>query len=74
MVGGLAGFLAEWMVGDIRTGCATSVFIGLVGALLGGWLCVFLHYSIGAGLINDISTSALGALVLLLLVKFVRWG
>lgn len=73
IVGGVAGILAEWMVGNISTGCISSAFIGLVGALIGGWLFIFLGYSIGTGILNDVLTSAIGAIALLVLVKFIRW-
>ena len=37
IVGGIAGFLAEWLIGGIHTGCIGTV-IRVVGALIGGWL------------------------------------
>jgi uncharacterized membrane protein YeaQ/YmgE (transglycosylase-associated protein family) len=73
LVGGLAGFMAEWLVGDLRTGLISSLFIGVVGALIGAWLFIYLRYSVGTRLVNDVVTSAVGALALLLLVKFIRW-
>ena len=38
IVVGIAGFLAEQIIGGIRTGCIGTVIVGVVGALIGGWL------------------------------------
>jgi uncharacterized membrane protein YeaQ/YmgE (transglycosylase-associated protein family) len=73
LVGGTAGYMAEWLIGDVRTGCLSSIFIGVVGALIGGWLFIYLGFSIGTRTATDVVTSAVGAVALLLLVKFIRW-
>jgi uncharacterized membrane protein YeaQ/YmgE (transglycosylase-associated protein family) len=72
IVGGVGGFMAEWSVGDIRTGMGT-VLVGVAGGLLGGWLFDYFQISLGlTGILNDILTSLIGAGILLLLVKFIR--
>ena len=43
IVGGIAGLLAEWLIGGIYTGCIGTVLIGIVGAFVGGWLFAFLR-------------------------------
>jgi uncharacterized membrane protein YeaQ/YmgE (transglycosylase-associated protein family) len=35
IVGGIAGFLAEALIGGIRTGCIGTVVVGVVGAFVG---------------------------------------
>jgi uncharacterized membrane protein YeaQ/YmgE (transglycosylase-associated protein family) len=73
IVGGIAGLLAEWLIGGVRLGCIGTVIIGILGAFIGGWLFGVLHISIGAtGLVNDIITAFAGAAVLLLVIKIVR--
>jgi uncharacterized membrane protein YeaQ/YmgE (transglycosylase-associated protein family) len=73
IVGGIAGLLAEWLIGGIRAGCIGTVLIGVVGAFIGGWLLGQLHISIGAaGLLNDIITAFVGAAVLLLVIRILR--
>ena len=77
VVGGLIGWLASVLMRtDARQGIILNVAVGIVGAVLGGWL---LGGLVGAGSINqgDFSVPALlvslfGAVVLLLLVKVVR--
>jgi uncharacterized membrane protein YeaQ/YmgE (transglycosylase-associated protein family) len=73
IVGGIAGFLAERLIGGIRTGCIGTVIVGIIGALVGGWLFGQLKITIGAaGLLNDVITAFAGAVVLLLLIKIIR--
>jgi len=73
IVGGIAGFLAETLIGGISTGCIGTVIIGVVGAFIGGWLLGQLHVSIGAsGLLNDIITAFIGAAVLLVVIRILR--
>jgi uncharacterized membrane protein YeaQ/YmgE (transglycosylase-associated protein family) len=72
IVGGIAGLLAEWLIGGVNAGCIGTVIIGILGAFIGGWLFGLLGISIGTGLINDIITAFAGAAVLLLIVRLIR--
>jgi uncharacterized membrane protein YeaQ/YmgE (transglycosylase-associated protein family) len=73
IVGGVAGLLAEWLIGGVRAGCIGTVIIGILGAFIGGWLFGVLRISIAAtGLLNDIITAFVGAAVLLLIIRIVR--
>ena len=79
VVGGLIGWQASVFMGtDARQGIILNVTVGIIGAVLGGWL---LGALVGAGSINQsdfsvpgVLVSLLGAIVLLILVKFVRRG
>lgn len=79
VVGGLIGWLASVFMGtDARQGIILNVVVGIIGAVLGGWL---LGGLVGAGTINQsdfsvpgLLVSFLGAVILLILVKFVRGG
>ena len=79
VVGGLIGWLASMFMGtDGRQGILLNVVVGIVGAVLGGWL---LGALVGAGSINQgdfsvpgLLVSFLGAVILLILVRFVRRG
>lgn len=72
IVGGVAGLLAEWLIGGVNAGCIGTVIIGILGAFIGGWLFGVLHISIGSGLVNNIITAFVGAAVLLLVIRLVR--
>ena len=75
VVGGIAGLLAEWIIGGIHTGCIGTVIVGVIGAFIGGWLLAQLHVSLGlTGLVNDVVTAFIGAAVLLLVIRLLRRG
>ena len=72
IVGGIAGLLAQWLIGGVAAGCIGTVVIGILGAFIGGWLFDLLNISIGSGLINDIVTAFAGAAALLLVIRILR--
>ncbi len=73
IVGGVAGLLAEWLIGGIHTGCIGTVIVGIIGAFIGGWLLRQLHISLGlTGIFSDIVTAFIGAAVLLLVIRIFR--
>jgi uncharacterized membrane protein YeaQ/YmgE (transglycosylase-associated protein family) len=73
IVGGIAGLLAEWLIGGVHAGCIGTVIIGILGAFIGGWVFSTLGISIGApGLVSSIITAFVGAAVLLLIIRLVR--
>jgi uncharacterized membrane protein YeaQ/YmgE (transglycosylase-associated protein family) len=76
IVGGIAGLLAEWLIGGIHTGCIGTVIVGVIGAFIGGWLLGVLHISIGLTpvLLNDIVVAFIGAAVLLFVIRLFRRG
>ena len=72
IVGGVAGTIADWLVSGVRMGCLGTVIVGIIGAFVGGWLLGALNVSIGTGIVNDIITASIGAIVLLLGIRFLR--
>ena len=79
VVGGIIGWLASLiMKTDAEQGMILNIVVGIVGALLGGWLLAPLF---GTGTINqnDFSLSSLlvsflGAIILLMVVNLLRRG
>jgi uncharacterized membrane protein YeaQ/YmgE (transglycosylase-associated protein family) len=79
VIGGLVGWLASVvMKTDAQQGVVLNIVVGIIGALLGGWLLAPLF---GTGTINqgDFSLSGLlvsflGAVILLAIVNLVRRG
>ena len=77
VVGGLIGWLASKIMGtDPEQGCLLNVVVGIVGALLGGWLFAW-FFGEGTILAGDFSigsllVSLLGAIILLAIVKAFR--
>lgn len=72
VVGGVAGTIADWLVSGVRLGCLGTVIVGIIGAFVGAWLLGLLNVSIGTGIVNDIITASIGAIVLLLGVRLLR--
>lgn len=72
IVGGLAGILAKWIMGG-DLGCVTTIVLGVVGALIGGFLMSLLGFG-GVDGINiwSILVATLGAVVLLAIVRMLR--
>ena len=79
LVGGIIGWLASLVMRtDARQGLVLNVVVGIVGALLGGWL---LSPLVGAGTINQADLSLMGllvsfggAIIRLLVVTILRMG
>ncbi|GAB3279060.1 GlsB/YeaQ/YmgE family stress response membrane protein [Parahaliea aestuarii] len=73
VMGGLVGWIASLIMGtDARQGIILNIVVGIVGALVGGWLVGPL---LGAGSINDGITfmsfvvSLIGAIILLAILS-----
>jgi len=72
IVGAIAGWLAGLIVKGYGFGLVGNVILGIVGALLGGWLFAQLNIVIMPGIIGTIIAATVGAVVLLLLVRVLR--
>ena len=79
VIGGLIGWAASIvMKTDAQQGVVLNVVVGIVGALVGGWLLSLLF---GTGTINQndfslasLVVSLLGAIILLAIVNLLRRG
>lgn len=72
IVGGLAGILAKWIMGG-DAGCVMTILLGVVGAVIGG----FLLSLFGVGGVDGVNVwsilvATLGAVVLLAIVRLFR--
>ncbi len=78
IMGGLIGWIASMIMGtNGQQGIILNVVVGIVGALIGGWLIGPL---LGAGSINDglsimsVIVSLIGAVILLAILSFFQRG
>jgi uncharacterized membrane protein YeaQ/YmgE (transglycosylase-associated protein family) len=79
VVGGIVGWLASLIMRtDAQQGVVLNIVVGIIGALLGGWL---LGPLFGTGTINQgdftvsgLIVSLLGAIILLAIVNLIRRG
>jgi uncharacterized membrane protein YeaQ/YmgE (transglycosylase-associated protein family) len=75
------GALAGWLIGKVLRGNGFGLVgdaaIGIVGALIGDWLMPRFNFHIWSGLTGMVIESAVGAIVLLVILRSVGasgWG
>lgn len=71
IVGILAGFIAE-KVTKSNHGLLTNLIVGLLGAVIGGWLASALNLSIAPGFLGTLIVASIGAILLLLVLQAVK--
>jgi len=75
IVGLIAGLLASLAVGGVGYGLLGDIVVGIVGAVLGGWLFGRLNVPVPfGGLAGIILEAFVGAVVLLVILRAVRRG
>lgn len=72
LIGAIAGWLAGKIVKGDDFGLTGNIVIGIVGAVLGGFLLPLVGVNIGRGVIGAIIQATSGAVILLLLIKLIR--
>jgi uncharacterized membrane protein YeaQ/YmgE (transglycosylase-associated protein family) len=72
LIGAVAGFLAGLIVKGYGFGVVGNVIVGIVGAVVGGWLLPRLGLFVGGDIIGQIVSATIGAVVLIVLISFVR--
>jgi uncharacterized membrane protein YeaQ/YmgE (transglycosylase-associated protein family) len=73
-VGLIAGWLAGKIVRGTGFGIIGDILVGIAGALVASYLFPKLGIHLGTGLLSEIIYSAIGAILLLLIVRLVRTG
>lgn len=74
LVGLVAGWLAGQIVRGTGFGIVGDILIGIAGAFVASLLFPRLGLHIGSGIVSEIIYSAIGAIILLLIVRLVRRG
>jgi uncharacterized membrane protein YeaQ/YmgE (transglycosylase-associated protein family) len=70
IVGLIAGGIARWIVKDDRSGCIYTMVVGVLGALLGGWLMSTIDSEgVNEFSLRSIGVAAIGAVLLLLVLQ-----
>ncbi len=72
IVGAVAGWLAGLVVKGGGFGLIGDIVVGIVGAYVAGWLFPKLGISLGAGIGAEIVRAAIGAIILLLVIRLIR--
>jgi uncharacterized membrane protein YeaQ/YmgE (transglycosylase-associated protein family) len=71
LVGAVAGFFAGLIVKGRGLGFLMNLLIGIIGALVGGWLLGALGVT-AYGLLGNIISATIGAVILLLIINLLR--
>jgi uncharacterized membrane protein YeaQ/YmgE (transglycosylase-associated protein family) len=71
IIGGLAGWIAE-KVTKSDHGLLTNIIVGIVGAVIGGWLLGLFGVNLEENWIGSLVTAVIGALILLFALKAIR--
>jgi uncharacterized membrane protein YeaQ/YmgE (transglycosylase-associated protein family) len=72
IVGAIAGWLAGQIVRGFGFGLLWNIIIGIVGAFIGVWLFRQLGFMPFAGFVGSIVNATIGAVILLLIVGFIK--
>jgi uncharacterized membrane protein YeaQ/YmgE (transglycosylase-associated protein family) len=75
----LIGLLAGWLAGKITRGrgfgCLTNVLIGLIGAVIGGWIFTTLEIPLhGWPWVYNLAAATVGAVTLLTIARLFAGG
>jgi uncharacterized membrane protein YeaQ/YmgE (transglycosylase-associated protein family) len=72
----LIGLAAGWLAGQVMKGGGFGVLgdivVGVIGALLGGFLFRTFGVSAGGGLLGSLIVATIGAIVLLLVLRLIK--
>ncbi len=69
--GGLVGWLAGQLTKGRGFGCMGNVILGIIGAVIGGWLFSLIGFRVG-GPIGSFITALVGAVVLISIAQMVN--
>jgi uncharacterized membrane protein YeaQ/YmgE (transglycosylase-associated protein family) len=72
LIGLIAGWLAGVLVKGGGFGVIGDIVVGILGALLGGWLFQKLGVSTGGGLGWAILVATVGAVILIVILRLIR--
>ncbi|HET7925232.1 MAG TPA: GlsB/YeaQ/YmgE family stress response membrane protein [Rhodanobacteraceae bacterium] len=72
IVGAIAGWLAGVIVRGVGFGLVGNIVVGIVGAFLAGWLLPMLGIAIGGGIVAAIINALIGAVILLVIIGFIK--
>ena len=72
IVGLIAGFLAGKVMKGGGYGVLVDIVLGMLGAIVGGWLFGLLGISADGGLIGGILVAFIGAIILIWLTRMLK--
>ncbi len=71
-IGAVAGWLGSTLMKGGGFGLLGNIVVGVVGAVIGGYVFGLLGISAGSGLLGSIVTATAGAVILLFTVRLIK--
>ncbi len=71
-MGGAAGYIAGQIMKGKGFGFLMNIIIGIAGSLLGRLLLKILGFDIGLWIIGDLITATIGAVLLVVIISFIK--
>jgi uncharacterized membrane protein YeaQ/YmgE (transglycosylase-associated protein family) len=72
IVGAIAGWLAGMVVKGGGFGLIGDIVVGIIGAVIAGYLLPYFHINIGTGMVEAIIDAFIGAVILLIVVRLIK--
>ena len=72
IIGAIAGWLAGLIVRGAGFGLIGNMVVGIIGALVAGWLLPQLHIELASGTVGAILNATIGAIIVLVVLSLVR--
>ena len=73
IIGGIAGWLAGLIVRGAGFGLIGNIVIGIIGAVVAGWLLPQLNINIGnPGWVREIINATIGGVIVLVVIALIR--
>ena len=72
IIGAIAGWLAGLIVRGAGFGLIGNIVTGMCGSLVAGWLLPQLHVDIATGTLGSIIDATIGAVIVLVILSFIR--
>ena len=73
----IVGLIAGWLAGTVSRGrgfgCLADIILGMVGAVIGGWIFERLNIR-GGGLLYSIAAATVGAVILVAVARIFSGG
>ncbi|GAA3573049.1 GlsB/YeaQ/YmgE family stress response membrane protein [Snuella lapsa] len=72
LIGAIAGWLAGKLMKDGGFGVLFNIVLGIIGGIVGSWAFKTLGVSLSGGVIGDIITGAIGAIIILFIAGLLK--
>jgi uncharacterized membrane protein YeaQ/YmgE (transglycosylase-associated protein family) len=74
----IIGLLAGWIAGHLTRGrgfgCVVDIILGLIGAVVGGWIFTKLGIPLWGGFLGSLAAATVGAVVLVAIARLFAGG